>query len=104
MSNLTNEEMARMMRPGLRVIRGTDWYDAGSSYENDDGNGPGTVIGKLCLPSPPHYYNYWSYLAKLFGGAPEPEKFKFKNVWKVKWDNTGKTGLLEMGGRWRNKI
>ena len=76
MSNLTNEEMARMMRPGLRVIRGTDWFTAGSPFENEDGNGPGTVIGKLC---PPQYLHY-------------------KNVWEVKWDKTGKTYSYVMGG------
>ena len=87
MSNLTNEEMARMMRPGLRVIRGTDWFTAGSLFENEDENGPGTVIGKF---GPPH--DYWSYLAKFFGGVPEPE---YKNVWKVKWDN-----VVESEGSW----
>ena len=95
MSNLTNEEMARMMRPGLRVIRGTDWFTAGSPFENEDENGPGTVIGKLC---PPH--DYWSYLAKFFGGAPEPEYVHYKNVWKVKWDKTGETHSYVMGGSW----
>ena len=72
--NLTNEEMTRMMRPGLRVIRSsTDWYPAGSPFENEDGNGLGTVVGK--------------YLESEFG-----------NVWKVKWDNTGETHNYLMGG------
>ena len=72
--NLTNEEMTRMMRPGLRVIRSsTDWYHAGSDFENEDGNGLGTVVGK--------------YLESKFG-----------NVWEVKWDNTGKTHNHLMGG------
>ena len=72
--NFTNEEMTRMMRPGLRVIRSsTDWYPAGSSFENEDGNCLGTVVGK--------------YLESEFG-----------NVWEVKWDNTGKTHHHLMGG------
>ena len=41
---------------------------------------------------------YWSYLAKFFGGAPEPEYLHYKNVWKVKWDKTGKTYSYVMGG------
>jgi len=40
MSNLTSEEMVKMMRPGLRVGRGRDWrYDG-----VEDGNVPGTVL------------------------------------------------------------
>ena len=40
MSNRTDdEEMARMMKPGLRVIRGKDWISG-----ETDGNGLGTVI------------------------------------------------------------
>ena len=59
MSNLTNEEMVKMMKPGLRVSRGRDWTCW--RYEGvEDGNGPGTVL-----------YEH-------------PDK---KNLWKVKWDN-----------------
>ena len=39
MSNLTNEEMSKMMRPGLRVVRGQDWV-----HGHEDGNGLGTVL------------------------------------------------------------
>ena len=40
MSNRTDdEEMAKMMKPGLRVIRGKDWISG-----ETDGNGLGTVI------------------------------------------------------------
>ena len=50
MSNRTDdEEMARMMRPGLRVIRGKDWICG-----EIDGNGPGTVIREH-----PKYKHWW---------------------------------------------
>ena len=39
MSKLTYEEMEKMMRPGIRVIRGRDWKSG-----DQDGNGPGTVL------------------------------------------------------------
>ena len=58
MSNLTYEEMAKIMRPGLRVIRGKDWNQARDGDE--DGNGPGTVLS---------------------------EDANTKNLWKVRWDN-----------------
>ena len=40
MSNITEEDMAKIMRPGIRVARGKDWYRG-----DVDKNGPGTVIG-----------------------------------------------------------
>ena len=50
MSNLTDdEEMARMMRPGLRVSRGKNWDEGGI-----DGNGPGTVIREH-----PKFKHWW---------------------------------------------
>ena len=49
MSNLTNEEMSKMMRPGLRVSRGKNWDEGGI-----DGNGPGTVIREH-----PDSKNWW---------------------------------------------
>ena len=42
MSDLTCEEMGKMMRPCLRVIRGKDWNQV-----DEDGNGPGTVLGQF---------------------------------------------------------
>ena len=57
MSNLTYEEMSKMMKPGVRVVRGKDWTDRAGAQ---DGNGPGTVLSE----DPQH-----------------------KNYWKVKWDN-----------------
>ena len=59
MSNLTYEEMEKMMKPGVRVVRGRDWGRYQGS--NEDGNGPGTVLSE-----DPNYIN----------------------MWKVKWDNT----------------
>jgi len=58
MSNLTNEEMVKMMQTGLRVIRGRDWI-----HGDQDGNGQGTVLG-------PNVSNTWTAC-----------------TWKVKWDN-----------------
>jgi hypothetical protein len=49
MSNLTYEEMSKMMRPGLRVIRGRDWVQ-----RDEDGNGPGTVLSET-----PERKNMW---------------------------------------------
>ena len=50
MSNRTDdEEMARRMRPGLRVIRGKNWIFGGI-----DGNGPGTVIREH-----PKFKHWW---------------------------------------------
>ena len=40
MSNITEEDMAKIMRPGIRVARGKDWYRG-----DVDKNGPSTVIG-----------------------------------------------------------
>jgi hypothetical protein len=42
MSNFSGEEMAKMMKPGVRVVRGKDW-DMG----NQVGNGPGTVLQRI---------------------------------------------------------
>ena len=39
MSDISWEEMAKMMKLGVRVVRGKDW-----KWANQDGNGPGTVI------------------------------------------------------------
>ena len=39
MSDISWEEMAKMMKLGVRVVRGKDWQ-----WANQDGNGPGTVI------------------------------------------------------------
>lgn len=39
----TNEEMAKLMKPGVRVVRGDDWQLA---YGDEDGKGLGTVIEK----------------------------------------------------------
>ena len=39
MSDISWEEMAKMMKPGVRVVRGKDWHLA-----TQDGNGPGTVM------------------------------------------------------------
>ena len=50
MSNLTYEEMSKMMKPGIRVVRGKDWTDRGDG----DGNGLGTVLGE-----DPQHKNYW---------------------------------------------
>ena len=56
MSCITEEELAKIMRPGLRVIRGKDWQRL-STYPtrsvNEDGNGEGTItkispIGTVC--------------------------------------------------------
>ena len=72
MSNRTDdEEMARMIRPGLRVIRGKNWEN-GQVWDSSqtDKNGPGTVIRK------------------------HPE---IRNWWQVKWDRTGKTVYHQMG-------
>ena len=55
--------MAKMMKAGLRVTRGSDWNYT-EFYELTDGNGPGTVVNE------------------------HPTE---KNVWLVKWDKTGKT-------------
>ena len=50
MSNRTDdEEMARRMRPGLRVIRGKNWI-----FGEIDGNGPGTVIREH-----PKFKHWW---------------------------------------------
>ena len=68
MSNLTNEEMLKMMKPGLRVVRGRDW-DLPTSRGVEDGNGPGTVLS---------------------------EALYLKGSWKVKWDNNNE-GLYWMG-------
>ena len=57
MSNLAYEEMEKIMKPGVRVVRGKNWNQARDG--NDDGNGPGTVLYEEVA----------------------------KNVWKVKWDN-----------------
>ena len=59
MSNITEEDMEKMMRPGLRVLRGKDWDQKRGDL---DANGPGTVLGnKNVRPG-------W---------------------WTVKWDNIG---------------
>ena len=42
MSDLSGEEMADMMKPGVRVVRGKDW-----EYAAQDGNGPGLVLKKM---------------------------------------------------------
>ena len=42
MSNVIEENMAKMMAPGLRVLRGKDWDQ---NRGNFDGYGPGTVVG-----------------------------------------------------------
>ena len=39
--------MAKMMKPGVRVVRGKDWD---LDYGTQDGNGPGTVIRASTLP------------------------------------------------------
>ena len=66
----SNQEMAKMMKVGLRVTRGSDW----PGHEDDDwgpnGNGPGTVLNE------------------------HPTQ---KNVWLVKWDKTGITNGYWMG-------
>ena len=67
MSNLTNEEMSKMMKPGLRVVRGRDWDSA-----NVDGNGPGTVLSEH-----PGVKNMWkvkwdnNYESIYYMGKPE---------------------------------
>ena len=69
MSNIIEEDMAKMMRPGIRVLRGKDFnhrYERGDI----DGKGPGTVIGNKGL---------------LLGW------------WTVKWDNTGEQHNHRMG-------
>ena len=35
----TNEEMAKLMKPGVRVVRGKDW-----KWGIEDRDGPGTVV------------------------------------------------------------
>ena len=40
MSELSEEDMAKVMKLGTRVVRGRDWPTNG----NEDGNGPGTII------------------------------------------------------------
>ena len=67
MSNLTYEEMSKMMKPVVRVVRGKDWTDRAGAQ---DGNGPGTVLS---------------------------EHPKFKNYWKVKWDNNSESFFYSMG-------
>ena len=49
MSNLTNEEMSKMIKPGVRVVRGQDWI-----MGDQDGNGPGTVLSE-----DPNQKNLW---------------------------------------------
>jgi hypothetical protein len=66
---LTNEEMARMMRPLLRVMRGKDWPQSGPGSQRD-GNSAGTVVGK----------------------CPD-----YSNSWLVRWDKTGETHSQLMG-------
>ena len=58
MTNITEEDMAKMMRSGLRVVRGKDWDQKRGDL---DANGPGTVLGNKNV---------------MFGW------------WTVKWDNT----------------
>ena len=45
MSSLTEEEaLAKIMTPGLRVVRGKDWNHPGGPRGNEDGNGEGTIV------------------------------------------------------------
>merc|ERR550534_3418068 len=64
--------MARMMKPGLRVVRGKNWDQNGQVWDSSqtDKNGPGTVIRE------------------------HPDS---KNLWQVKWDRTGKIVYHQMG-------
>ena len=41
MSNSIEEEMKKLMKPGVRVVRGRDWQ-----WGDQDGYGPGTVMSK----------------------------------------------------------
>ena len=60
MAESIEEQMTKLMRPGVRVIRGKDW-----NWNDQDGNGPGTVIGMEA--------------SELF-----------ENWWKVQWDDKSK--------------
>ena len=47
MSSITEEEaLARIMRPGFKVVRGKDWEKCCKKYKykmDEDGNGEGTI-------------------------------------------------------------
>ena len=68
---LTDEQMARMMRPLVRVVPGTHWPKSGHDSQWH-GNGSGTVVAK----SP-----------------------TFPNTWLVTWDISGETHSHLMGSR-----
>ena len=60
MFNLSGEEMAKMMKPGVRVIRGKDW-----EYANQDGNGPGVLTNYICrarIARGSHSRTFWCQL------------------------------------------
>ena len=87
------EEMAKLMKPGVRVVRGKDW-----KYGNDDGNGPGLVVefhrqGRrrlsksgwairphlfwfISIPTPIKIKKYFENLSKFIGFF----KFKFRII------------------------
>ena len=52
MSSINEEELAKIMTPGLRVVRGRDWQECMSTLAcefpnrsvDEDGNGEGTII------------------------------------------------------------
>ena len=76
MSDMSWEEMAKRMKPGVRVVRGKDWNQY--QYENQDGYGPGSVLKKHQVVA------CW---------------------WEVQWDN-GQQGYYRMGanGKYDLKI
>ena len=48
MSSITEEDLAKIMRPGLRVVRGKDWQEFCQTFNanhsvDEDGNGEGTI-------------------------------------------------------------
>jgi hypothetical protein len=69
--------MSKMMRPGIRVIRGQDWH-----HGVEDGNGHGTVLSES-----PHSKNLWkvkwdnNFESAYFMGFSEKEG---KNVYRLK--------------------
>ena len=76
MADSIEEQMAKLMKPGVRVVRGKDW-----DWYDQDGNGPGTVIRME---------------------ASDP----FKNWWKIEWDDKSKPQrIYKMGaGKYDLKI
>ena len=79
MSNSTDdEEMARMMRPGVRVVRGKNW-----PFGKIDGNGPGTVIREH--PESKHWWEVkWDSTGNTFFHQMGTTKVSGEKIYRLK--------------------